>query len=67
MLDNIALSHQTRWVEFPVIVCIWQKEMETEIGGSFSVNEKMEKQRACPVDWSDIKGMKRAEITCQGL
>lgn len=26
---------------FPVIVCVWQREMETEIGGSFNVDEKM--------------------------
>lgn len=44
---SIALSHQTRWVGFPVRVCVWQREMETEIRGSFNVDEKMaNKERA---------------------
>lgn len=38
---SIALSHQTRWMGLPVRVFVWQREVETEIGGSFNVDEKM--------------------------
>lgn len=39
---SITLSHQKRWVGLPVRVCVWQREVETEIGGSFNVDANRE-------------------------